>query len=203
MKTALLPLLFLISVPACSDRSVEVGAPLELALSRDGGKMVTIPSCPGTDACMFDSSGKNYRVNGDLPTLHLAPYGTYLALPTDLGQMPRTVSTDGENAGVKVYAAPYNVQSHQCCPEEKETNRVVAEATLLRDGAAVLVLVDDVAPSTQVSVEFDFHELFDTPSTDPRSGYTARFYAESVPALVDPCPGVVDGNIAEACANRP
>lgn len=190
----------------CSERSIDVGVPLSLTLSEDGGgRVVSIANCGVHDEfnldreCMIGSDAKAYTVNGDLPVLPAAPpYGVFLHFKNGFAPDPDDVQLEG---AVKAYATPTNVESRHPLPEDSEANRVGTHI-VMPDERGVLVSMDNpVSPPIQISVVFDFQLLYRSRSTalaaiNPGSssegiaslGYTARFYVGSVPPNDAPCP---------------
>jgi hypothetical protein len=215
MKKPLFALLVMLSgsVAACSDRSVGVGSPLALRLAEDAGTTLSVSNCPDTDspdldrACVIDSKGKGYGVDGNLPILNAAaPYGTYLRFSTGFAPDPADVSTTGADASIKVYAADQNIQSRPCCLENDEANRIDARVATPEEGG-LLVLVDHVAGTPmQVTVVFDYKLLYKSqPAHTPKGvdGFTARYYVGSTPPVVNPCPSAqTNGGSTEACDNN-
>lgn len=196
------------SCAGCSDHSVDVGSPLALRLSEDGGTVLLAASCPGTSrpglgrACIIDSRQKSYPVDGELPTLAAAPpYGTYLVLSNAF--VPSDATTDGADAAIRVYAAPTNILSCPIVfPEGDEANRIAARVFVPEQGGLLVMVEHAVASPMQVVVDFDFQKLFKSgPKSLPfeASGYVARFYVGAVPPAVNPPPPTSGG--AVGCVN--
>ena len=201
------------SLTGCSDRAVDVGAPLTLSLSLDGGeKTVSIAGCPPADGvfldreCMIGSDAKAYVVNGELPVLPVnPPYAVYIHFENGFRPDPDDVTTSGADAAVKAYAGPYNVEGRHPTPEPDESNRVPVRVEMPDERGLVAVVDGAVTTPTQVAIDFDYTKLF---SSNPHiiehvSGFTARFYVGSVPPNDDPCPSSISApGTAEACGTK-
>lgn len=149
---------------------------------------------------MFDSKGKTYRQNGTLYVLPAAPpYGAQYQFKAGFVPLPSDVSSQGPDASVVVYAAPYDVESTtQCCSENSEANRIAAETYLSVSGVLTVTVTKPVPSGYQIAVILDFGALYrgrvspagggacDLPSQSfceyaATSGFAMRFYVGAVP----------------------
>jgi hypothetical protein len=184
--------------PAISDNSSSAIAS-RLATS------VECPSYPGmveiSRACMFDSNGKAYAENGTLYVFPAAPpYGAKFVFKNGFAPLAADVTTQGKDASIGVYAAPYAVMSGtQCCSEDSEANRIEATADINATGELTILVSNAVPSGTQIAIILDFGRLYrsrlsppdsgacDFPSQEAcayssRSGFAMRFYVGSVPS---------------------
>src|SRR5664279_1535558 len=103
-------------------------------------------------ACMFDSNGKTYAEDGTLYVLPaVPPYGAIFAFQPGYFPLPEDVIGVGPTAGVRAYAAPYDVQGRtQCCSEGSEANRIPVETVLDGNGVLTISVTSDVSPGDQI-----------------------------------------------------
>jgi hypothetical protein len=219
--------LLALAATACSEHDVDLGkAVLRLHVAGDGGTDLTVSGCQATDSfklqreCVLNSEGPVPDSHGgELPVLSVSPpYGVYMKFVAGYDPAPSDVDTEGPDAAVKVYAAPYNVKGWPCCSEDEEANRLSARALFPDEGGVLIVTEAPVATGTQVSVIFDDAKLRRShlKDGDPsncstpdecefvRLGYAARFYVGSVPAVVGTPPKVTatsGGPMTQGAAN--
>ena len=177
-------------------------------------RSTSVASCPEypdspelARACMFDSNGKTYAEDGTVYVLPAAPpYGAIFAFQPSYFPLPEDAISVGPTAGIRAYAAPYDVQSGtQCCSEDSEANRIPAE-TVLDDNGVLTISVTNAEPQgDQIAIILDYGGLYrhrltpdnggacDLPSQEacanaPTSGFAMRFYvrAAAQPSQVTP-----------------
>jgi hypothetical protein len=202
MRTTLIALT-VAAATGCADRAVDLGQSFKELHSADGTALVTVSGCQAIDgalterACIIDSSGTSYPLGNNLiVTPASGPYGTYIEFRDELQIDPAKVSTEGDDAPIQVFAAPYNVaHGSPCCSESDPANRIAARATLPLEGG-LLVTIDQTLPiGTQISVDISLGGLFQPLSAENADmspcaggsldclGFTSRMYVGEEPAV--------------------
>jgi hypothetical protein len=201
MRTTLIALTAA-AATACADHSIDLGQSTKDLHSPDGTDLVTVSGCQEEDgalttrACIIDSSGTSYPMGDNLVvTPASAPYGIYLEFRDELQLDPAKIGTVGDDAPIKAYAAPYNVQDTPCCAEDDAANRISARATVPLEGG-LLVSIDETFPiGTQLSVDISIGALFLPLSSENVGfsgcpggsldcfGYMARLYVGEEPPV--------------------
>jgi hypothetical protein len=196
----------------CGDRNIDIARQL-MQEDPTGGPptVVTVADCQsygtmGMDRlCVVDSDGRSYGAAGAaasgkmVATTEAPPYGVYFLFKHGYTPLATDVSTDGADASVRVYAAPYNVQSWPCCSESDEANRVVARASLTAEGGLLVTIHEALPSGTQVAVILVYSALFRgriapadgsacnlpddlcSPGVADRMGWAERFYVGMAP----------------------
>jgi hypothetical protein len=202
MRTTLIALTAAAAATGCADHAVDLGQSIKDLHRADGTDLVTVSGCQEEDgaltrrACIIDSSGTSYPMgDGLIVTPASAPYGIYLEFRDELQLDPAKVITESDDAPIKAYAAPYNVQGNPCCPEGDPANRISARATLPLEGG-LLVSIDETFPiGTQISVDISIGGLFLPLSPENAElsacpggsldclGYTSRLYVGEEPPV--------------------
>jgi hypothetical protein len=155
---------------------------------------------------MFDSNGKTYAEDGTLYVFPTAPpYGAIFVFQPGYSPLPEDVISVGPDAGVRVYAAPYDVLSgSQCCSEASETNRISADLVLDDNGVLTISVMNAVPAGDQIAIILDYGGLYrhrltpenggpcDLPSQSvctyaTSTGFAMRFYVGTGnPSVVTP-----------------
>jgi hypothetical protein len=197
----------------CTDRNVEIARQL-IQPDPGGGEpsVVTIADCQSYGfiemdrACVVGSDGQTYGLAGGGLNVVSAtpPYGVYFLFVDDAVPLPEDIGTTGDDAGIKVFAAPYNVQGWPCCAENDplypdETNRIAARASLTTEGGLLVTVHDALPVGTQVAVILSYGQLYrgrvhpadgsactlpyDLCTVANARGWVARFYVGGSPPL--------------------
>ena len=198
MRTPLIALTLALAV-GCSDRNVELGSVDDGLRSGDETAPIVVAQCPAEDwlvqrACKFDWAGEAYYSEDELDVLPpTPPYRTYLELGDEWQFIPEAVDTQGDDARIMAFAAPYNVKDDPCCVEDDLDNRVFARASLTSEGAVLVTLDKALSVGTQVAVVFELEGLIEPrPGVDEPSvaedtlsgmGYVFRFYVGGAPEM--------------------
>jgi hypothetical protein len=194
---ALLPILLW----GCADRQTDLGMHLE-ELHRADGDPISVSGCRHVDgaiserACIVDSSGTNFPIGGELVvTSATPPYGAYVEFSDGLEIDADKIGTEGADAPIKAYAAPYSMQGDPCCAEADPANRIAVQASIAREGGLFAIIDESVPSGTQISVEIALADLFrplpegsDLDNFCPGGGFACagfalRFYVGEEPPL--------------------
>lgn len=198
------------SIPACS------GAPLSTPDEPPGvetpssaSRSIAVSACPTypdseelTRACIVDSNGKTYRQDGTMYVLPAAPpYGAMFVFKPGFVPLQADIADpEGIQAGIKAYAAPYDVKSSTtCCSEDSEANRIPVAVTLDETGVLRIAANAPVPSGYQIAIILDFAALYrgrlstangtcDLPdatlcSAGVHMGFAVRFYVGAAPGL--------------------
>jgi hypothetical protein len=196
----------------CSDHNIEIAKQL---MQKDpaGGppSVLVVAGCEKYGsmamdrACVVDSDGQSFgqasaASSGSMViTSADPPYGAYLVFDRRLTPLAEDISTEGPDASVQVFAAPYNVLGSPCCSEEDPANRVAARASLTDEGGLLVTVHESVPPGTQIAIILTYSSLFRglvTPTDGSachmpmgfctqtaNMGWATRFYVGATPAL--------------------
>jgi hypothetical protein len=191
---------------ACLDHIEELGPKLTTSPQRRGDPELDatllqincehIPSEFPITACIFDSAGHTYAVDGDIPITPVKPpYGLSFRFDDGPAFTAADLTTEGDDAAIKAYVAPLGTEACGGLPEADEQNRIVARAVPSKDGG-LLALVDDGVPAgTQISFTLQFDALLrnhfplsnpvlcNSPEDCATTGYAARLYVGKEPVL--------------------
>lgn len=215
MRKSLLGLTLMTAL-GCADKNIEIARQLVQPDPAGGEPTVfTVAECQDHDGlemhrtCVVDSDGKTYGLgDGPLPIISATPpYGVYFLFDDDATPLAQDISTEGEQASVKVYAAVSSIMV-ECPPESSPANRIAARASLTPEGGLLVTVHEAMVPGTQIAVILEYGALFRSrvappdggPCTLPRSpenlclnadrrGFAERFYVGAEPAAKEPSSG--------------
>jgi hypothetical protein len=208
--------LTLVAALGCADKNIEIARQLVQPDPAGGEPTVfTVAGCQAYDGmvmhrtCVVDSDGKTYGLgDGPLPVISATPpYGVYFLFDDDATPLAQDISTEGEQASVKVYAAVSSIMI-ECAPESSEANRIAARASLTPEGGLLVTVHEALVPGTQVAVILEYGALFRSRVAPPDGGactlpgspvnlcltadplgFAERFYVGAEPAAKATSPG--------------
>lgn len=154
-------------------------------------------------ACVFDSRGETYGIDDTLDVVPITPpYGIQVHFKDGYAPLPADVSTQGPDASVRVYAAPYDVQNDtRCCSESSESNRIDVQMDLSASGVLTVTVPQAFPSGYQIAFMLRFGVLYrgrvspvcDLPNEKfcgylNVTGFGGRFYVGSLPGSSTPVP---------------
>lgn len=209
--------LSLVAALGCTDKNIEIARQL-IQPDPGGGEptVLTVAECQSYGSlemdrtCVVGSDGKTFGLTGGdpLPVISATPpYGVYFLFDGDATPLAQDISTEGEDASVKVFAAVSDIHT-ECPPESYPANRIAARASLTPEGGVLVSVHDAQVSGTQIAVILEYGSLFRSRVTPPdggqctlprepenlcvtagNRGFAERFYVGAGPTTPAPSPG--------------